>query len=465
MRARGVSSDERPTLSPELGWAVAAGCVGVAVLSLLVPATNGYDPWAWLVWGREAGRLELDTTHGPSWKPLPVLVTTPLSLFGDAAPALWLVVARTAGLAALVGCYRLASRLAGPLAGVVAAGLLLLTPDPDPRFVRLVLEGHTAPATAALAVWAVDRHLAGRHGVALVLATALALDRPEAWPFLGLYALRLLARKRVAWPWVGLALAVVPVLWFGGDLWGSGDLWHGAGVAQVYAEDPNRLRDSLVRVGEVVAGPTWVAAAVAVGLAVRHRQRVEPALAGGVAAYVAVVVGMGTVLGYAAVGRFLLPAAALLCVLAGVAVGRLVALVPAGPGRRALGLALVVVLAVAVAPRAGSLGREVRRVADRDRFEEEVERALAVAGGPGPVTACGRVAVDEDSPARTAVAWMLDVPLGETKRALLDRPGVVLDRRGTPTSLVLEASTDPGVVVLARTDDWLVVAVDCPATG
>jgi hypothetical protein len=441
--------------------------VGLAALSLLVPATNGYDPWAWLVWGREAGRLQLDTTHGPSWKPLPVLVTTVLSPFGAAAPALWLVVARSAGLAAVVGCYRLASRLAGPLAGVVAGGLLVLTPDPDPRFLRLVLEGHSAPATAALAVWAVERHLADRPGTALALVTALALDRPEAWPLLGLYALWCLARRRVPWWAVGLALVSVPVLWFGGDLWGSGDLWHGAGVAQVYAEDPDRVVDSLRRVGEVVAGPTWPAAVVALALAVRARDRVVPALAALAGAYVAVVVGMAAALGYAAVGRFLLPAAALVCVLAGVGVGRVAEWARDRPVavRYAAAALAVLVVNLGVAGRAGSLDREVRRIGDRDRFEEEVEQALAAAGGPGAVTACGRVAIDEDSPARTSLAWMLDVPLGTTKRALLDRPGVVFDRRGTPSDLARERQPTSDVVVLARTDGWVVVAVDCPAAG
>ncbi|HEX7134205.1 MAG TPA: hypothetical protein VF228_16630 [Iamia sp.] len=455
--------------SPEFGsgwgWVVAGGCVAVAVASLLVPATNGYDPWAWLVWGRQAGRLELDTTHGPSWKPLPVLVTTALSVFGGAAPALWLVVARTAGLAAIVGCYRLAARQAGALAGVAAGGLLVLTPDGDPRYLRLVLEGHSAPATAALAVWAVERHLAGRPGPALALATALALDRPEAWPFLGLYALWSGRRREVPWWAVATALGSVPGLWFGGDLWGSGDLWHGAGVAQVYADDPDRFGDSLVRVADVAAAPTWVGAGIAVVLAVRARDRVVLALGAGALAWIGLVVGMATALGYAAVGRFLLPAAALLCVLAGIGGVRLVALVGPGRPRVAVAAAVLLVALLGVVPRADDLGREVRRIGDRDRFEEEVELALAVAGGPDAVTACRRVAVDEDSPARTSLTWMLDVPLGETKRALLGRPGVVFDRRGTPTAVALEGSTDPGVVVLARTDDWVVVAVDCPGAG
>ena len=101
---------------------VTAACAAVSVASLALPATLAFDPWAWLVWGREVAHLDLDTTGGPSWKPLPVMATTVLAAGGDLAPTLWLVVARTAGLAALVVAYRLAARFAGPAAGAVAAG-------------------------------------------------------------------------------------------------------------------------------------------------------------------------------------------------------------------------------------------------------------------------------------------------------------------------------------------------------
>jgi hypothetical protein len=45
-----------------VGWAVL-----LASLSLLAPSQPGYDAWAWLVWGREAAALELDTVAGPAW--------------------------------------------------------------------------------------------------------------------------------------------------------------------------------------------------------------------------------------------------------------------------------------------------------------------------------------------------------------------------------------------------------------
>ncbi|HEV3056091.1 MAG TPA: hypothetical protein VGX45_15620 [Solirubrobacteraceae bacterium] len=79
--------------------------VGLVIggLTLLIPSTPSYDPWAWLVWGREIIHLNLHTTGGPTWKPLPMIFTTIFALFGkSAAPDMWLVVARAGAIAAAV---------------------------------------------------------------------------------------------------------------------------------------------------------------------------------------------------------------------------------------------------------------------------------------------------------------------------------------------------------------------------
>ena len=61
------------------GWrlyaALGAGALLIGALSLLIPSTPSYDPWAWIVWGREIVHLNLQTTGGPTWKPLPVIFT------------------------------------------------------------------------------------------------------------------------------------------------------------------------------------------------------------------------------------------------------------------------------------------------------------------------------------------------------------------------------------------------------
>src|SRR5215208_3073035 len=105
----------------EHGFVVAiAAALALAALSLLYPSTPSYDPWAWIQWGRDIVQLELNTDTGPSWKPLPVAFTAVFSLFGGAAPDLWLVVARAGGLLALLMCFRMANHLVGGRAGLVA---------------------------------------------------------------------------------------------------------------------------------------------------------------------------------------------------------------------------------------------------------------------------------------------------------------------------------------------------------
>jgi hypothetical protein len=120
---------DAPASAPSRAWIpVLAGCVVAAALSLLLPSTPTYDPWAWIIWGREITQLDLVTTDGPSWKPLPVLFTAPFALLGGAAPELWLVVARAGGLLGLVFAYRVARRLGGPVAGAAAVAALALAP-------------------------------------------------------------------------------------------------------------------------------------------------------------------------------------------------------------------------------------------------------------------------------------------------------------------------------------------------
>jgi hypothetical protein len=443
---------------------VVAGCVAVSVVSLALPATLAFDPWAWLVWGREVVHLRLDTTGGPSWKPLPVLVAAPLTLAGGLAPTLWLVVARTAGLLAVVATYRLAARVAGPVAGLAAGGLLLLTPDGGPRFVRLVVEGHSAPVTAALCLWAVDRHLAGRHASTLVLITALALDRPEAWPFLGLYALWLWRREPARRALIVGCSAAVPLLWFGADWWGAGDAWHGADAAQVVSGGAaDRIGLVWERVAKVVVTPAWVAAAIGLVSAWRRHERLPLVLGAAAGAWLVLVGAMSIALGYAALSRFLLPAAAALCVLAGVGVARLVAAAPRGAPRVAC-VALVAALSLpSVVIRTWSVGTVADGVAHRAYLEDELDVAVRDAGGPDELLACGRLAVDRSDVPRVAVAWKLDVPLHRVDRRWGDRPGVVFVRAGRAVDRELSArEPDAGAAVeLARSDAWAVFAVGC----
>ena len=181
-------------------------CLALAILSwALLPSVVSYDPWSWLVWGREVTdpALPFVVSGGPSWKPLPFLFTVVWGLAGGGAPTLWLITARTGGLLGIVAGARLAHRLAGggrcgQVAAVLGAFGVVLTEQWMYYFLRATSETIVVAAT----LWALDRLLAGRRTQALWLWIALALMRPESWPLLALYAVWLLARDPAyrGWP-------------------------------------------------------------------------------------------------------------------------------------------------------------------------------------------------------------------------------------------------------------------------
>ena len=45
---------------------VLIACLALAALSLIFPSTPTYDPWAWIMWGREIAHFDLVTTGGPT---------------------------------------------------------------------------------------------------------------------------------------------------------------------------------------------------------------------------------------------------------------------------------------------------------------------------------------------------------------------------------------------------------------
>ena len=398
----------RPLLTRRAGGiAIVLAALGLAVLSLLRPWAPTTDPWGWIVWGREIlhGELDTDSVISPAWKPLPVLVTTPLALLGGAAPAAWMVVARAAGLIALVLAYGLGRRLAGRLAGGVAALTLALSGG----WLRGLEHGYSEPLMVLLLLGAAHRHLDGRRMQALALLVLVGLGRPEIWPLAGLYAV-------MAWHWcpfrrrtVTALVAAIPLLWFVPDWIGSGDPFHGRQVAQQASGE----RDVLDLLGASVALVTVpVLALAAVGWAAGLRARSSAAELGSVAvawiAFVAVLV----LLGYPSSERFVALPAALVCVMAGVGVARLADWEGLTASRRAIAVAALAVAAIAYLPtRLEGLPAQVRAAERRAAIQEDL-RSLARTPAVQAGVRCRPAAlISQLTWNAGALAWELDLSL------------------------------------------------------
>jgi hypothetical protein len=216
-----------------------AGALIIAAVSLLLPSTPSYDPWSWLIWGRQIIHLDLQTAGGPSWKPLGVLLTTIFAPFGSAQPDLLLVASRAGALLAIAMTFRIAWRIGRPLVAEftdgVASGWALLpvllgatvaaaSLINSPSFITDNGLGYSEGLMTALVLIALDRHLDGARRQAFVIGFFAALDRPELWLLWGPYGLYLWWSDRDAWKLVLGLFGLTFVGWFVFSLWGSGSL-------------------------------------------------------------------------------------------------------------------------------------------------------------------------------------------------------------------------------------------------
>jgi hypothetical protein len=417
-----------------------AACLGLAALSLLLPSQLSYDPVAWVLWGREIAHLQLDTSGGPSWKPLPVLFTTLVAPFGELdrelPSALWMVVARAGTLLALAMAVRVVLRLgggglAGAFGGVVAVVALCLTPD----WFQFAAHGSEAPLAVAFVLWAFERHLDGRPGHALALGTLACLLRPELVPFLGVYGLWAWAAQPHLRPALAAVAVLLPAAWVVPEWIGSGNPLDGGRQARSEPVWSLSLADrpwvrALERIHNHSGLVVELLTVVAVIVALARRRRALLVLAGAALAEAALYVAM-TQAGFSGNPRYVLPALALACVLAGVGaadvvnaangLARRLAGAPrsgspagarlAGPAGAAAGAAAVGLLGASfVQAQTTRLEHEVRQVGIRMKIHRDLGRAVARLGGPRAVAALGPATANRALHSR--IAWELGVPMG-----------------------------------------------------
>lgn len=444
---------------PARPWkALLLGCFALAALSLTLPSVPTYDPWAWIIWGREIAHLDLVTSTGPSWKPLPVLFTTPFSLAGDdGAPLLWLVVARAGGILAFAMAYRLGKRLAGPVAGVIAAGALILADE----FIRNFFRGNSEGILVALCLWAIERHLDGRRRDAFLLGLAAALLRPEVWPFIALYGLFLLASAPT---WKTLALVGggglgLLVLWFVPEYLGSGDFLRAASRARkpnpdsaAFAAHP--FIEVFNRSASVLSPPIYVGGVIGTAAALvtflkRRKDGLLLAMAV-IASVLMIAVAAMTQAGFAGNLRYIALPAALVCVLAGAGWVWLIKTTHARFGTITAAALTALVLA-ASAPFVIEDVRELDAAAQRIKAEADlygtIPDAIAAGGGEAKLKACGSVYTGAFQ--TQAVAWYMHLHQMDAEIFAFP-PGSTI----APSYSAL--SRDPRFPEIARTKKWVI---------
>lgn len=403
------------------------GCLVVAALAHLLPAAPTYDPWAWIIWGREITELALDTRTGPSWKPLPVLFTTPFALAGDTwAPELWLVVAQAGGLLAFAFTYRLAARLAGWPAGAIAAAGLILADE----FIRNFARGNSEGLLVGLCLWAVERHVDERRRDAFLLGVAAGLLRPELWPFLLVYGAWLMWREPRARTLVVGSGVLTLVLWFVPEYFGSGDFLRAAERAREPNPDSAAFADfpfaeTFRRSASVLMVPLLLGAVIELVRAWRARDRV-PLTLGAVAATLMVAVAAMTQAGFAGNLRYVALPAALVCVLAGAGWVGLVRDVAARSGRAAASVGAIA-LAAAAAPftyaDVDKLVYDLDVVRAESELYDRLPPIVAESGGAEALLRCGPVYAPPFEV--QAVAWAMHVHSSQVG-IFASPPGTVL---------------------------------------
>jgi hypothetical protein len=405
-----------------VGWTVVAIAAALLVLSLLVVlwarTRPGYDPYGWLVWGRQTILGHLDTNAAPSWKPLPYLFTLPYALFGHYQLWLWMITSVAISLSGVIFAARIAYKLtdapperswAAYVAGAFAGAALLGITD----YMHYVLSAQSDPLIASLCLGAVDCHLSKRPRWAFALLVLASLGRPEVWPFIAAYAIWAWI-KVPSMRWMVVAGAVVVLaLWFGvpgltsrsffqagSNALGSGRAIHG-----------NKVTGIISRFFSLHETSLELLALLSVALAVVHRDRATLILAGAAVAWVIVEIAFA-LHGWPGVPRYMFPAAAAMVVVAGVGVGRLLTQPPRLSGALGIvGLVLVAAAIVSLVPPALSDARAEHKdlVAQRARTKEigQLTGVISRLGGAARVRGCGEPLTRLEY--QSILAWNLDV--------------------------------------------------------
>ncbi len=362
-----------------------------------------FDTYGWLVWGREAAHLDLNMNSAPSWKPLTFLFTFPYAAFGSGALWLWMVTAVAAALGGVLLAAVIAYTLTGRhtelryprIAAASFAGFGVLALG---DYWHYVLISASDPMVVSLCLAAIYCHLTGRPNLSWLALVLAALGRPEVWPAVVVYAVwgwRAVPTMRTA---IAAGLLAIPALWFGIAALTSRSWSIAADIAteSTIGVPHHGVAGVLQGLWHLYDLPMKVAVVLALALAVARRDRTSLLLAGGVLSWILVEVFFA-LHGWTGAARYVFEPAAVLVVLGGVAVGRLVAIGPRRwwPLRWAVLVGVISALAVAlISPtqtRVQLAGKEISFLSGSWTQQiDGLRTAIAQAGGAKRILACGQ---------------------------------------------------------------------------
>jgi hypothetical protein len=442
-----------------------AAALAIAALSALVIApAPSYDPWAWLLWGREIAHGTLSTGEGPAFKPLTVAVTTVLSVLGEAAPVAWVIVARTGAVLAVLLAFRLgrelvvpparthatrrtylrAEPLDGVAAGVVAAVGVALCGD----LVGYSAAGAEPGWTIALALAGIEAWRADRPRAALACGVGCALLRVEAWPFLLAFGL-LLWRRRPQDRWLLAALAVaVPAAWLVPEWLGSGDLLRSGSRARTPnpGQPATEAIPALAALREAAALPLWP---LWIG-AIFAPRAARPLLFAGLA-WIALVAAMAQA-GFSGEPRYSLPGGAMVAIAGAAGLVALARRRGTIASWAAPALAAAALL-VAAAPKLADLPDLRRDQAYQRGLAADLRRVIVVAGGRETLLACGRPYVGVLR--GPLLAYHLDVE--KQRVAFVPRPPGAVFRSRIAADAPMEPRAGPAFTPRTHAGRWTVL--------
>ncbi|MFP5364915.1 MAG: hypothetical protein ACLGI5_19525 [Thermoleophilia bacterium] len=387
----------RPRLRPGVGAEarITNGRPALAALTLaavaawaLVPTYPDYDAYHHLVWGRdllEGAKPGFEDYAAPTQHPLYLALGALLSLAGEHADRLLVLVTILSLVALVAGTYVLGRELFG--AAVGAAGAVFV--GSSFAFTLYAARAFVDVPFLALVIWAaaLEARRPGQGRAPMALLAGAGLLRPEAWVLAGLYWLWCLPGREPRARATLLALAgTAPILWALIDLSVTGDPLFSLNSTSDLAEALGRERglrnvpgSFVMFLADMARPPVALAGVVGLALAARRlgvRRMAIPLALAGTGAITFLAIGVA---GLSLIPRYLTLPAVALCVLAGYAVLGFTTL-EAGATRerwRRLAIGALAVGIAFLALKAASFQRLYDELRFIDRTHDELAGLLA----------------------------------------------------------------------------------------